>query len=311
MNSNYDVIKQYIDFCRYQKGLNQKTIKAYKIDLDQFYRYVSTQKKLMDKNGITSYITHISTSYKPKTIKRKIASLKAFFSYLEYEGIIEQSPFRRIKTQYKDPFILPLTIPLASVTAIFKYAYLQLNIAECSNSSLKQYLSLVRNIAVLELLFATGIRVSELCSLKDKDVNLTEDYIKVYGKGSKERVIQIGNKNVKSILQKYVQHRNEIWHSIDSFFVNRSGSRLSEQSVRFMINRYAKEANVSLHITPHMFRHTFATLLLEENVDIRYIQRLLGHSSIVTTQIYTHVTSNKQKSILTENNPRNHIEITI
>lgn len=310
MNINYDIIKQYIDFCKYQKGLNQKTIKAYKIDLDQFYRYICAQNMVMDKNGITSYIAHISTLYKPKSIKRKTASLKAFFSYLEFEEIIDQTPFHKIKTHYKEPFLLPRTIPLTSATAIFKYSYLQLNKAEFDNLPLRQYFSLVRNTAVLELLFATGIRVSELCSLKDEDVNLTENYIKVYGKGSKERVIQIGNENVITILQKYILYRNKIWAGFNSFFVNRSGNRLSEQSVRFMISKYARAADVPIHITPHMFRHTFATLLLEGNVDIRYIQQLLGHSSIVTTQIYTHVTSSKQKNILTENNPRNHIDIT-
>jgi len=310
MSAYLEIINQYLEFCKYPKGLNPKTIKAYRIDLTQFYNFICSYNKEMDKSGITSYITHISKQYKPKSIKRKIASLKAFFSYLEYEEIIDQTPFHKIKTHYKDPFILPRTIPISFATAIFKTAYIQMTDAENGDFSLNRYLSLLRNVAVLELLFATGIRVSELCSLKDKDVNLTEKYIKVYGKGAKERVIQIGNENVIAILKKYVLYRNEAWHDNDSFFLNRSGNKLSEQSVRLMIDKYSKAADVPLHITPHMFRHTFATLLLEENVDIRYIQQVLGHSSIITTQIYTHVTSNMQRNILTENNPRNHIDLS-
>lgn len=309
MDINYDLINEYLDFCEFQKGLSSKTLKAYKIDLYQFYKFLYSENKEMDKIGIISYITYVSKLYKPKSIKRKIASLKAFFSYLEYEEIIDQTPFHKIKTHYKDSFILPRTIPLSYVTDIFRFAYSQLNDIEKNEYSSTHAFSLLRNVTVLELLLSTGIRVSELCSLNDSDVNLTENYIKVYGKGSKERIIQIGNENTIASLQTYVAYRNKLWHDFNSFFINRSGSKLSEQSVRFMIDKYAKAAHVPIHITPHMFRHTFATLLLEENVDIRYIQQLLGHSSIVTTQIYTHVTSNKQKDILTENNPRNHISI--
>lgn len=311
MDINYDVIKQYLEFCKYQKGLNPKTLKAYRIDLEQFHSYICHEGKIMDKNGITSYITHISKLYKPKSIRRKTASLKAFFSYLEYEEIIDQTPFHKIKTHYKDPFILPRTIPISYITDIFKFAYSELKKHERKPQLSSQYLAVLRNAGVLELLFSTGIRVSELCSLKDKDIDLNENYIKVYGKGAKERIIQIGNKHVVSVLCQYVLSRNKFWNDVDFFFVNRHGKRLSEQSVRLMIYKYAEAAHVPLHITPHMFRHTFATLLLEENVDIRYIQRLLGHSSIITTQIYTHISSAKQKNILTENNPRNHIDITM
>ena len=139
------------------------------------------------------------------------------------------------------------------------------------------------------------------------DVDLLEGTIKIYGKGSKERIVQIGNKDVLASLINYENAFTDKIRSTGYFFVNRLQRRLSEQSVRLMINKYVEKAGLSNHITPHMFRHSFATLLLEEDVDIRFIQKLLGHSSIITTQIYTHVASNKQRDILTSKHPRNRI----
>ena len=161
------------------------------------------------------------------------------------------------------------------------------------------------DIAVLELLFATGARVSELCALQCGDVRLEEGEIKIYGKGAKERFVQIANLDVLNTLCRYQEVFQDTIDQAGAFFVNRSQRPLSTQSVRAIVNRYSTLANVKNHITPHMFRHSFATLLLEEGVDIRYIQQLLGHSSIVTTQIYTHVAGRKQRDILLEKHPRN------
>ena len=133
------------------------------------------------------------------------------------------------------------------------------------------------------------MRISELCSLKPSDIDLESNNILIYGKGAKERVIQIGNQEVIAALKLYKEAFGNDIDSCGYFFVNRLQHKLSDQSVRFMINHYAELAGISQHITPHMFRHSFATLLLEQDVDIRYIQRMLGHSSISTTEIYTHV----------------------
>lgn len=149
---------------------------------------------------------------------------------------------------------------------------------------------------------STGLRISEVCNLKKDDVNINEKYIRILGKGSKERILQIENEDVLKSLKEYkilTANENEYY-----FFNNRIGRKLSEQSVRNIIYDITKNAHIKQHITPHMFRHSFATMLLEEDVDIRYIQKILGHSSITTTQIYTHVTSNKQREILKEKNPK-------
>lgn len=299
-------ITHYIDHCKYQKGLSSQTIKAYLIDLNQFSVFVRSSDDYYTKENMQAYIAHLHSKYKLKSVKRKIATLKAFFSYLEFEELIDDNPFRRMQIRLHEPFLLPRTIPLSNIDSILQCAY-------CRKPLFKrgtyQYCSVLRDIAVLELLFATGMRVSELCSLRPEAVNLTDGTIKIYGKGSKERIIQIGNKAVISAVTTYYQAFSDSIAETGCFFVNRLGSQLSDQSVRFMIQKYTTLAGIDQHITPHMFRHSFATLLLEEDVDIRYIQQLLGHSSITTTQIYTHVTTKKQRDILTAKHPRNKISI--
>lgn len=297
--------EKYLEFCKYQKGLSNKTIKAYRIDLQQFISFMKEGDGDLNKINLSNYITYLHKAYKVKTVKRKIACLKAFCNNLEYDEIIAKNPFSKMKIKFQEPSLLPKTIPLITIQAILSSAYQELS----RNNTAFRLRTILCDIAVLELLFATGIRVSELCSLSVNDVNLSDEYIKIYGKGSKERIVQIGNKEVLSALQKYINILPLPESGNEFFFANRLGNRLSEQSVRFMIKKYASIAGVATHITPHMFRHSFATLLLEEDVDIRYIQHLLGHSSIITTQIYTHVTSNKQKSILALKHPRNKIII--
>lgn len=300
-------VEKYLNHCKFEKGLDVKSIKAYRIDLLQYVAYAKgAAVEVYCKETIQSYIAYLHSLYKVKTVKRKIASLKAFFNYLEYEEIITVNPFSKLRVKLHEPFLLPRTIPLESINALLRCAYQQIS---GKSKDRYGYHANLRDIAVLELLFATGMRVSELCSLHTENVNLAEGSIKIYGKGSKERIIQIGNEDVLLAVKTYFNAFSEKIVDSGWFFINRLGNRLSDQSVRFMINKYCQAAGITQHITPHMFRHSFATLLLEEDVDIRYIQQLLGHSSIVTTQIYTHVTSKKQRDILTTKHPRNKITL--
>lgn len=298
--------KNYLDHCKFEKGLDAKTMKAYRIDLAQYASSSAESDALFTKAHLQLYIAQIHSKYAIKSVKRKIASLKAFFNYLEYEEISPLNPFSKIHIKLHEPFLLPRTIPLTTIGTLLACAYQQLS---TENEASCQYRSTLRDIAVLELLFATGMRISELCTLHNYDVNLTEGVIRIYGKGSKERLIQIGNQEVLLAVENYQYNFSKEIEETGWFFLNRLGSRLSDQSVRFMINKYCQIAGIQMHITPHMFRHSFATLLLEEDVDIRYIQQLLGHSSITTTQIYTHVTAKKQKDILTAKHPRNKLNI--
>lgn len=295
------LLTDYLDYCRYRKNLNEKTLKAYRIDLTQFEIHLAQTGGTLCRQTILQYITSLYKSYKPKSIKRKVASLKAFCTYLTDEEILDENPFSKLRVKLKEPFLLPRTISLEQIGLLLSAAYRAFQEAktDCAAAAAS------RDIAVLELLFATGMRVSELCSLHGADVDLTQKAVRIYGKGAKERIVQLGNPEVLSAVKNYKAYFAETIAATDCFFVNRLGHRLSEQSVRFMINKYVKRAGITKHITPHMFRHSFATLLLEADVDIRYIQRLLGHSSIVTTQIYTHVASGKQRDILVTKHPRN------
>jgi integrase/recombinase XerD len=168
----------------------------------------------------------------------------------------------------------------------------------------------VRDIAVLELLFATGLRVSEISDLKVECINLITGLIKVKGKGNKERIITVCNGETLKVLKEYYQlFHSKSKDSNNYFFLNRLNKRLSDQSIRFLVKKYARISGFERNITPHVFRHTFATLLLEQDVDIKYIQHLLGHSSITTTQIYTHVNGERQREILSQKHPRRHFVI--
>ena len=301
------LISVYLQYCQFEKGLSDKTIKAYRNDLTQFSRYVGSNITICDKFLMQSYLSHLHKRYKMKSVKRKIASLKAFFTYLVDEDILHVNPFDKLRIKLHEPFILPKSIPLSTINQILQSAYKKKDTLR--NKSSYQYKVCLRDIAVLELLFATGMRVSELCSLSYSSIDLQNGVIKIYGKGSKERIIQVGNPDVLAAVNSYYCAFSNQIHEVGWFFVNRLRNRLSDQSVRNIINIYVKLAEIDQHITPHMFRHSFATLLLEEDVDIRYIQQLLGHSCITTTQIYTHVTSKKQRDILTSKHPRNRIKI--
>ncbi len=294
-------VKDFVNYCMYHKKLSEKTIRAYKTDLKQYEDFADG----LSKQAIWDYIEYLNKKFKPKTVKRKLATLKAFIHYLLLQDMIDFNPFDKIETSIREPLLLPKTIPLDVISRILSFAYRQIAFAQTEY----QNKSSVRNAAILELLFATGARVAEVCTLHNEDLDLLSGSVKFFGKGSKEQIIPIENSSVIAILTKYRSLFKDDIEKSQYFFVNKLGHRTAEQSVRSMINSYCKQCGVEMHITPHMFRHSFATFLLEEDVDIRYIQRMLGHSSITTTQIYTHVTSSKQKEILKTKHPRNKLNL--
>ena len=306
MNNLNTLIQNYLEYCKFQKRLDEKTLKAYQIDLQQFSKNIY-DKKIAEINSpiLENYIAALHSQYQPKTVKRKIATLKAFFHYLEYKEIINQSPLNRMQLHFREPIKLPKTIPLHTLELFLSAIYDQYEHAP----TLYQRRNALRDAAVAELLFSSGMRISELCSLSPDNINLYDGTILIYGKGSKERRIQIGNNDVLEILRKYKKEFTAEINFCHHFFTNQNNAPLSDQSVRRMINKYCSLAAIELHITPHMFRHTFATSLLEADVDIRYIQEMLGHSSINITEIYTHVAMAKQRDILATKHPRRNFKI--
>ena len=288
---DYKLISTYLDYCKTHKRLSSHTIRAYKNDLMQFYN--------SDYDNVESYIEHLTQSnIKTNTLRRKIACMKVFYNYLKYQNIIEENPFNQLRFQFRTEKVLPKTIPYDILKSIF--SYLEQRVVLSKTDYQKQHAE--RNLLIISLLLSTGIRISELCHIHLKDINLSNKTLHIIGKGKKERILFLGDQKTFNLLETYINKtRNE---SNDFLFPGKHSPKpLSEQSVRLILKRIVEQNSLSKTITPHMFRHSFATMLLDNDVDIRYIQQILGHSSISVTQIYTHVSHSKQKEILSSFNP--------
>lgn len=300
---NYtEQVRKYLEYCEFRKELDGNTLKAYRIDLKQFFEYA--MEDIPGKEKIEDYITELHRKFKQKTVKRKIASVKAYYNYLVEKEIINDNPFRKIKVKFKETLLLPRIIPREEIEQLLNYIYEQEN-----KNNAKNHKYWLRDIAVIETLFATGARVYEISNIREDSVNLNTGLIRIMGKGGKERYIQIASSEILNILKKYYKENVEAIKQSGFFFVNNRGYRYTEQSIRLMLKKYTKLAGIERNITPHMFRHSFATYLIEEGVDISCVQRILGHSSIKTTQIYIHVAAKKQAEILREMHPRNRMSI--
>lgn len=312
MNTLSIAIKEFINHCKFEKNLSSKTTKAYQIDLRQLLDFFVNQNFSMEIDAITKielreYLESIFT-LKPKSIKRKMATIKAMFNYLEFDDRIAINPIRKMQIKIKEPSVLPRVLNIQQIRTIFRAAY-DLNEKVKDEKSYK-YFETLRDIAVVELLFATGGRVSEIANLKTDQMDLKSGVVVIKGKGNKERLIQICNKEIIGILEKYRKlSLNKVKNAENYFLINRFNKNLSDQSIRGIVKKLCKKAGMNIPITPHVFRHSFATLLLEKDVDIKYIQSMLGHSSIATTQIYTHVNRQKQKQILKNKHPRKDFSI--
>jgi len=306
MNTLQISISEFLFHCQFEKNLNIKTLKAYKIDLLQLNNFL-LQKKYSNeitqitKNELREFLASMS-NLKPKSIKRKVASAKALFNYLEFEDQLQINPFRRMRIKIKDFKRLPLVMDMCEITQIFKIVY---NKPKTKNECSFSYFEAIRNIAIIELLFNTGARVSEISNLRVDSVDLDAGSILIKGKGSKERTVQICNKETIKALAHYDDLcKDRIASRGGVFLVNRLGRKLSDQSIRAIVKKIVENTTISKHITPHIFRHSLATLLLEKDVSLRHIQTILGHSSITTTQIYTHINPENQRQILKAKHPR-------
>lgn len=295
-------VKKYLEYCEFRKELDWNTLKAYRIDLRQFFEYA--QEDIPGRDKIEDYVTELHKRYKQKTVKRKIASVKAYFNYLEEIDVIADNPFRKIKVKFKESNILPRIIPREEIEQLLNYMY-----AHEKKGGGKGYKYWIRDMAVVESLFATGARVYEISNIKAENVDLNTGFIRIMGKGGKERYIQVASAEILDILKKYCALNEAKIRQSGFFFINSRGGRFTEQSIRLMLKKYAKAAGIERNITPHMFRHSFATYLIEEGVDVSCVQQILGHSSIKTTQIYIHIAAKKQAEILKEMHPRNRMTI--
>lgn len=300
------LIPDYLKYCSEQKRLDEKSLKAYRIDLTQLAETTEgTDVGDITQDMLETAISGWHRTLKPKTVKRKIASAKAFFRWTLDRNLTKENPFDRIHVKFREPKTLPRTIPDHTLETFLQSIYDEKRTA----STEFQKRQALRDIAVFELLFATGIRISELCGITSSDIDLDEGFVLIHGKGKKERILQIPDGHLIDILSSY---RNAFQNLIDTdgrFFRNGHGKPLTDGCVRRYIGYYSEKAGIKQHITPHMFRHTFATSLLDEDVNLRCIQELLGHSSVHTTEIYTHVSAAKQRDVLTNHHPRKKINV--
>ena len=288
---DYKHISTFLDYCKTHKRLSSHTIRAYKNDLLQFYN--------SNYSSVETYVEHLTKSnIKSNTLRRKIASLKVFYSYLKYHNLVDENPFNQLRYQFRTEKILPKTIPYDILKSIF--SHLEQKVTYSKTKYQKQKAE--RNLLIISLLLSTGIRISELCHIHLKDINFSNRTLHIIGKGKKERILFLGDQTTFNLLETYI---NKYYiRPNDYLFTGQNPLKaLSEQSVSLILKKMVKKNNLSITITPHMFRHSFATMLLDSDVDIRYIQQILGHSSISVTQIYTHVSQSKQKEILTLCNP--------
>ena len=282
---------------------SKKTRTAYFSDLDQFARHAGKNCKLQDLNSVlienwASRLRH--DRYAPASMRRKMVVLKVFCSYWVRRGELTESPFWRVHISYGRVVQLPRALTEVEIKELLAQAGREVQatdvprkgcrLARICRSPLpsKEYRAL-RNLALVDLLFATGMRVGEASSLNVQDFTPSESVFRIRGKGGRDRVAYLVDEQTMRIQMKHVGARSQISTSSPALFLNSAGERLSTQSMANIIANFRRAAGINRHITPHMLRHTVATLLLRNGMDIRVVQEFLGHASIATTQRYTHV----------------------
>ncbi len=292
----------FLEHCRYERKLSEYTVKAYRVDLQQFRTAMENVSihalDEVDREALRGYVIALNKAFMPRSVKRKLATLKVFFNYFVFDETLESSPFAKLRLKLPPVLSLPRTIPLPGLRAIFEAAYKELAVHGDRRRTAQ-----LRDIAVLELLFETGMRVGELCRLTCGCVDLEARCVRIRGKGNRERMAPLCSAEAIVALEAYATERGER-NAAAPFFENNGQQRISDQVVRHIVKKYARLAGLEEPITPHMFRHSVATLLLENGVDIRNIQRLLGHSSLTVTEIYTHVSQSAQREALITRHPR-------
>ena len=300
--------------CQYSKNLSPLTRRAYKTDLAQFLSKVqpSTQLHAVTKNDIRVYVKSLfELNLKETSIRRKIATLKALFNFLEFDERIASNPMRQLGVQIRMPRRIPRSISLQFIRKLLTRTRSDTRrvMRRAGNDPFdiprQGVFVAVQRLTILELLFATGMRVGELSQLNVEDVDLSKQTVRVFGKGSRERTIALTHKIVIDTLKAFFALRSSERSSTDPLLVNRLGKRMQPHSIRTLVANSASASGLPTRVTPHVLRHTIATLMLENGIDIRFVQRLLGHSSILTTQWYTHTSSKAERKMLQTYHPRN------
>ena len=299
-----DGIHNFLNHLSMEKGFSGNTVEAYRNDLYQLADFVSAnassggskpQWSGVDRNLLINYILDLKErNYAPATVARKVAAVKSFFDFLLADGVLRSDPTENI-TSPKVGKSLPKPLSPSEVEAL---------LAEPAKRTTPEGR---RDMAMMELLYAGGMRVSELIALDVNDVNLEAEFVRCFGKGSKERVIPIHQKAVEAVKEYIDGGRTEMLGKKEgeaALFLNRRGERLTRQGFWLILKGYARAAGITKPVTPHTLRHSFATHVLSGGADLRAVQELLGHANISSTQIYTHLTSEHVRQAYDKAHPR-------
>lgn len=284
----------FLQYCLLQRRLAASSVANYRMDLHYFQAFLDGLAApvrdcgAVDRKVLELYLAHLSSKYKVRTIKRKMSCVQSLFNYLEQQEVVESSPFRRFRIHMQAGKAAPKSLTAAEMERFLQAVHrdpaaeagraLLATVSE-SKAPAVQHLNSAffwcRDVAILELLFAVGLRVAELCSLRFEDIDIEAGVFHIHGKGNRERILHVAD----------------------------------PEGVRNLVDKYAKAAGIRRRVTPHVFRHSFATLLIESGVDIKYVQDFLGHSNISTTQIYLHLSEESKRQVLAAHHPRARMDI--
>ena len=280
-------VHKFLDYLKYEKGFSDYTIKSYETDLREFYDFALEDK--IDIELVRKYLRKLyENKYSSRSISRKVSSLKSYFKYLESEGIIKDN-FMRLISNPKIEKTLPNYLNYEDLEKLLAFP----------DRSNKYGL---RDALILEMLYSSGVRVSELANMKLNDIDFKERKILILGKGNKERYVYYGSKCAE-LLDKYLKldHRDSPY-----LLIGKRSDRLNEREIRSIVIDTAKKAGIEVHVSPHTLRHTYATHMLNDGADLKSVGDLLGHESLSTTQIYTHVSNERLRQVYLSAHPRAH-----
>lgn len=285
-------IDKFINYLKVEKNSSKHTIINYSVDLRAFAGFLGDKDlTTVDHFTLRKYLAEMrARNFSKRTVARKLASLRTFFKFLYREGHLKTNPISAILTPKLDKK-LPVFLDVEKMAKLIQ-------------SPPTDTTAGLRDRAIMETLYSSGLRVSELVGLDEDDIDFISGVMKVLGKGSKERLVPIGDIAMKAIRTYMARRNKEKVRDKDAVFLNKSGRRLTDRGVRRVIDKYIKVCSIVEHVSPHSLRHSFATHLLDRGADLRSVQELLGHMNLSTTQIYTHVTMERLKSVYDKAHPR-------
>lgn len=286
-----DILEKYHDYLKYELNYSENTISEYFLHLTKYLDYLNElhlDYRYISKDNVITYLKYLdSQKLKNRSIANKLSSLRTFYDYLLDEKVVKGNIFKSVSNPKIDK----------KLPNFLSYEEMRTIIESINTDTLLG----ARNKLIIELFYATGIRVSELVNLKMADILKSEKSIRIFGKGRKERIVFYGDYAAKA-MELYLDMRSHL--PCEYLIVNSKGNKITTRGIEGIIDKIAKEAQINNNVTPHTFRHTFATHLLNNGADIKTVQELLGHSSLNTTEVYTHITSDYLKSVYLKNMPR-------